>query len=106
MESAGFDTEQADIPGQAAPVSTEEGVLFTFQAPEAQRVQIAGDFNSWEPAENEMEFSNGVWRTIISLTPGKYKYRYVVDGDWRADPLNPEVERSPFGDYDSVIDLE
>jgi chromosome partitioning protein len=104
-ETTAFDTGQADIPLPSAPVPTAEGVLFTLKAPEAQRVQIAGDFNSWEPAVNEMEFSNGVWRAIISLTPGKYKYRYVVDGDWKTDPLNPEVERSPYGDYDSVIDL-
>ena len=105
-ESMAFDTGRTDIPGSSAPVSTAEGVLFTLEAPEAQRVQIAGDFNSWEPVGNEMEFSNGVWRAIISLAPGKYKYRYVVDGDWKADPLNPEVERSPYGDYDSVINLE
>ncbi len=104
-ESVDMDTGRADIPGPSAPVSTAEGVLFLFEAPDAQSVQIAGDFNSWKPAENEMEFSNGVWRTIIALAPGKYRYRYVVDGDWKADPLNPEVERSPYGDYDSVIDL-
>ncbi|MBN2319205.1 MAG: AAA family ATPase [Acidobacteria bacterium] len=101
-----FDIGQADTLVPSAPVSTPEGVLFTLEAPEAQRVQIAGDFNSWAPAGNEMEFSNGVWRTILSLAPGRYKYRYIVDGDWTADPLNPEVERSPYGDYDSVIDLE
>jgi chromosome partitioning protein len=104
--SATFDIGQAGTPVPSSPVSTPEGVLFTLEAPEAQRVQIAGDFNSWAPEGNEMEFSNGVWRTILSLAPGRYKYRYIVDGDWTADPLNPEVERSPYGDYDSVIDLE
>lgn len=105
-ESAGSDTGQADFPVPSAPVPTEGGILFTLEAPEAKHVQIAGDFNSWKPAGNEMEFSNGVWRTIISLEPGRYRYRYIVDGDWKADPMNPEVERSPYGDYDSVIDLE
>jgi 1,4-alpha-glucan branching enzyme len=80
--------------------------LFTLEAPAAKCVQIAGDFNSWEPSGNEMEFANGVWRAMISLAPGRYRYRYVVDGDWRADPLNPEAERSPYGEYDSVIDLK
>jgi chromosome partitioning protein len=98
------DTGQARAP--SAPVSTTEGVVFTLAAPEAHRVQVAGDFNSWEPNGNEMEFSSGVWRKIISLTPGRYRYRYVVDGHWLSDPLNPEVELSPYGDYDSVIDLE
>ena len=105
-ESTTFDSGQAVSHVPSAPVSTAEGVMFTLEAPEAQRVQVAGDFNSWEPAGNEMEFSNGVWQTIISLAPGRYKYRYVVDGDWKADPLNPSIERSPYGDYDSVLDLE
>ena len=105
-ESTGFNITQADIPSPSAPVSTAEGVLFTLEAPDARCVQIAGDFNSWKPAGNEMEFSNGVWRAIIALAPGKYRYRYVVDGDWKADPMNPEIESSPYGDYDSVIDLE
>ena len=105
-ESTTLDTEQANPFLPSAPVPTAEGIMFTLEEPNAQRVQIAGDFNSWEPSENEMEFSNGVWRAIISLTPGRYKYRYVVDGDWMTDPLNPRVERSPYGDYDSVIDLE
>jgi chromosome partitioning protein len=90
----------------SAPVATREGVLFTLVAPDAHRVQVAGDFNSWEPSGNEMEFSSGVWRKIISLAPGKYRYRYVVDGHWRTDPLNPSVVPSPYGDYDSVISLD
>jgi chromosome partitioning protein len=101
-----FNPDHVAAPVPSAPVSTSEGVLFTLEAPEARHVQLAGDFNSWEPEGNEMEFGNGVWRTIISLAPGRYRYRFVVDGDWRADPLNPKVECSPYGDYDSVIDLE
>ncbi len=90
----------------SAPVSTTEGVLFTLEAPEARSVQVAGDFNSWEPSNCEMELSSGIWRKIISLEPGRYRYRYVVDGRWKTDPLNPRVEPSPYGDYDSVIALD
>jgi chromosome partitioning protein len=105
-DSASVDTGQADLHVPSAPVSTEDGVLFTLEAPAAERVQIAGDFNSWEPAGSDLEYSDGVWRTMISLSPGKYRYRYVVDGAWKADPLNPGIEPSPYGDYDSVIELE
>jgi chromosome partitioning protein len=90
----------------SAPVPTEDGVLFTLDAPEASRVQLAGDFNSWTPEGGEMEFSNGIWRKMLELAPGRYRYRYVVDGRWLADPLNACVETSPFGDQDSVIDLD
>jgi chromosome partitioning protein len=90
----------------SAPVPTAEGVLFTLEAPNAHSVQLAGDFNSWEPSGSEMELSSGVWRKIIALAPGRYRYRYIVDGRWKPDPLNPRVEPSPYGDYDSVIALD
>jgi chromosome partitioning protein len=105
-ESADFKPEPIETSISSAPVLTAEGVLFTLSAPEARNVQIAGDFNSWTPEGNEMEFSNGVWRAIVALEPGRYRYRYVVDGNWKADPLNAEVESSPYGDYNSVIDLK
>ena len=89
----------------SAPIPTGNGVLFSLEAPEAHRVQLAGDFNSWVPEGNEMEFSNGVWQKMLVLAPGRYRYRYVVDGHWQNDPLNTSVEPSPFGDNDSVIDL-
>jgi 1,4-alpha-glucan branching enzyme len=66
---------------------------------------LAGDFNSWTPDGNEMQFSNGVWQKMLELAPGRYRYRYVVDGRWQQDPMNASVETSPFGEYDSVIDL-
>jgi chromosome partitioning protein len=89
----------------SAPIPTTNGVLFTLNAPEARHVQLAGDFNSWIPDNNEMEFSNGVWRTILALSPGRYRYRYVVDGRWQSDPLNACAEPGPFGEQDSVIEL-
>jgi chromosome partitioning protein len=89
----------------AAPIPTENGVLFTLKAPEAHHVQLAGDFNSWTPGSNEMEFSNGVWRTMLALAPGRYRYRYVVDGSWQSDPLNVCTEPGPFGEQDSVIEF-
>jgi hypothetical protein len=50
-----------------------------------------------------MNQHDDVWQAVLSLAPGRYKYRYVVDGQWQSDPMNPETEPSPFGGYDSVI---
>ncbi len=102
------------IPGESfggactpsAPVPTVGGVIFTLAAPEAHRVQLAGDFNQWTPDGNEMELSSGVWRKMLQLAPGRYRYRYVVDGRWQADPLNSCVQPSPYGEYDSVLILD
>jgi len=108
LESAGQDEQEVASPLQlsSGPVSTSDGVLFTLAAPQARCVQLAGDFNSWVPDGSEMEFSNGVWKKIMALSPGRYRYRYVVDGRWLSDPLNAYTEPSPFGDRDSIIDLK
>jgi chromosome partitioning protein len=105
LESISHGSKLDDISLPSAPIPTQDGVLFTLDAPEAMRVQLAGDFNSWMPDGSEMEFSNGIWQKMLALAPGRYRYRYVVDGHWQIDPLNSSVEPSPFGDNDSVIEF-
>jgi chromosome partitioning protein len=91
---------------ETGPAVTPEGVLFTIEAPDAARVQLAGDFNGWTPDGNEMEPLGRVWRKLVRLAPGRYRYRYVVDGEWRRDPGNAAAETSPFGGEDSVLVLD
>jgi chromosome partitioning protein len=87
----------------AAPRATPDGILFTVEAPNAFEVQIAGDFNDWTPERTLMEPKGRVWRTVLQLAPGRYRYRYVVDGLWMPDPLNPLFEPSQFAGEDSVV---
>jgi chromosome partitioning protein len=95
-----------DPTGPSAPITTRDGVLFTLEAPGADRVQVAGDFNQWVPDGSEMAITGGVWKKLLRLRPGRYRYRYVVDGCWRSDPLNADVEPSPFGGHNSVLVLD
>jgi len=90
----------------AAPAVTRDGVVFTFEAPGAGRVQLAGDFNNWTPDAGDMEQAGRVWRKVLKLSPGRYRYRYVIDGRWETDPRNAAVEPSPYGGNDSLIVLE
>ena len=64
---------------------------------------FVGDFNGWTLDGNEMTPSGAVWTSLLKLPPGRYRYRYVIDGDWRSDPMNMEVEPSPYGGHNSVI---
>jgi chromosome partitioning protein len=86
-----------------APTLTPDGVVFAIEAPHARSVQLVGDFNGWTPDRNEMMPSGAVWTSVLKLQPGRYQYRYVVDGHWRSDPLNGEVEPSPYGGDNSVL---
>jgi chromosome partitioning protein len=87
----------------SAPLATPEGVLFTVAAPQALLVQIAGDFNNWNPERTHMEPIGPIWRLVLPLPPGRYRYRYVIDGQWLTDPLNPLFEPSPYSGDDSLV---
>jgi chromosome partitioning protein len=97
--------ESAGSPRPTAPKTTADGVLFAIEAPDAHRVQLAGDFNGWALEGNEMTPTGTVWTRVLKLQPGRYRYRYVVDGDWRSDPMNGQIEPSPYGGHNSVFVL-
>ena len=104
MEAAGLpskitNTSTSERDGAAlssAPMITPDGVLFALDAPDAHLVQLVGDFNGWTLDGNEMTPTGTVWTCLLKLQPGRYRYRYVIDGEWRSNPLNMEVEPSPY----------
>jgi len=87
----------------AGPAVTSEGVMFTLEASDAESVQLAGDFNGWALNGSEMELTDGIWKKVVKLPPGRYRYRYVIDGRWQSDPLNAVVEPSAYGGDDSIL---
>jgi chromosome partitioning protein len=91
----------------AAPQNTPLGVCFTLQDKMAVEVNISGDFNNWTPETTpliKLE-QKGVWYTFLPLNKGKYNYQYVIDGKYQTDPANPEMEISPFGVKQSVVEV-
>jgi hypothetical protein len=87
----------------AAPAPGVDGVVFTIDAPQAFEVYLAGDFNDWTPERTPMEPKGRIWRAVLQLPPGRYRYRYVVDGEWRSDPMNPLTVPGAYGGDDSVL---
>lgn len=70
---------------------TKGNTTFTLEAySNASLVSVAGEFNGWKELGNLMHRRNGVWVTSLELDPGKYEYKFVVDGVWILDPGNPD----------------
>ena len=68
-------------------------VVFSASFNTANKVLVAGDFNNWQPQITPMmRINGGDWRTHLPLSPGRYRYRLVVDGNWMTDPANADVE--------------
>jgi chromosome partitioning protein len=88
------------------PIVSSREVTFTFEAPQAEHVLLTGDFNDWTLDGSEMEPTDGVWTKIIKLAPGRYRYRYVVDGQWQHDPASAVIEPNPYGGHDSILVMD
>ncbi|MFH1459842.1 MAG: AAA family ATPase [Candidatus Omnitrophota bacterium] len=86
----------------------EKETKFFVYAPEAKSVEIAGDFNNWV-AQNQSKLENeekGVWSRVYKLNPGKYQYKFIVDGKWIVDPNNPKRVSDPVGNENSLVEIE
>ncbi len=86
----------------------KDAVVFVTLYPRAASVQVAGDFNNWQPEQTPMQKvgGSGVWQTEMNLSPGRYRYRLVVDGQWQQDPYNELTELNPFGGFNSVVEIK
>ena len=76
-------------------------VRFEYTAPKAGAVAIAGSFNDWRPHAMEQEVS-GIWFAELQLGPGRYEYRFIIDGRWVEDPQALEQAINPYGSANSV----
>lgn len=96
--------EKIDIVYGALP--TRDGVKFRSPAPDAVEVRIAGDFNGWKPEETPMKKTgDGIYEATLALPPGKYRYNFVVDGEWKPDDYNPTMEKTEKGQIRSVVEV-
>jgi chromosome partitioning protein len=82
-------------------------VLFAARFEHASKVLIAGDFNNWSPMSTPMINSEtpGLWITKLPLFPGRYRYRFIVDGKWMTDPNNTYVESNQFGELNNIVEV-
>ena len=72
--------------------------------PKATNVYVVGDFCCWFPGAYPMRCERDVWKLIIPLYEGEYKYIYVVDGyKWVLDPDNLETGISPYKRRCSIL---
>ncbi len=107
-----------------APIAATAGggmapVLFLPEPPEAQQVDfayfdakaksvsVAGTFNNWKPQASPLRnVGAGEWCLQLLLEPGRYEYRFLVDGEWRIDPMARQQVTDLCGGVNSVLVVE
>lgn len=73
---------------------------------DAKSVFVTGDFSDWSADLHPMTRSaDGSWRAMVELTEGQHQYKFVVDGEWIADPDATQFVDDPYGGQNSVVDV-
>ena len=88
---------------QAVTVDGVNGVRFAVWAPNATRVSVVGDFNSWDRRRHPMRvrYGAGIWELFIPRVAPGSSYKYDVRGPggaeapWKADPVARQTETPP-----------
>jgi len=89
---------------QLTESSVKHVVPLRHYAPQAREVFVAGTFNDWNTRTHPMRRGeDGVWETFVELDSGHHEYKFVVDGQWIHDDLNPEFVINPFGTRNSIF---
>lgn len=81
-----------------------QDVEFTCYAPKASKVALAGKFNDWNTRSLPMKKNrDGYWKISVKLSPGRYEYKYFIDGAWAQDIAGADKVRNSFGTYNNII---
>lgn len=80
---------------------------FKFYAPQAKRVSLAGNFNNWNTKSlNARKDSKGNWVVKVNLKPGRYEYKFIVDGSWLNDPHCNSCVPNSLGTQNCLLEIK
>ena len=83
-------------------------VRLMFDAPDARRVSVSGDFNNWGATPTAMvrDPSSKHWSVTLALRDGEHRYAFVVDETrWVPDPRAARVTRGDDGRLYSLLNV-
>lgn len=85
-------------------IHADSSVVFTWKDSSAKFVFVVGDFNEWNTTATPLQKdSSGLWTTPVSLKEGDHSYKFLVDGDWKLDPINPKQADDGTGIVNSIL---
>ena len=83
-------------------------MVLSFEGKSADEVQLAGDFNGWIPDAGVEIVGDGEgrWRKVANVGPGTWQYKFLLRGEWVADPRNPHAVANNFCTSNSLIRID
>jgi 1,4-alpha-glucan branching enzyme len=82
-------------------------VTFALEGDKAKQVYLSGDFNDWSTTAVRMirHETGNRWERRLMLPPGRYEYKFIVDGEWTADPNSHHEVSNNLGSTNSVVEV-
>lgn len=90
----------------AAPKTTR--VTFRIREEVGAKVFLAGSFNNWDATAKQLTDKNGTgdFTCCLNLPKGRYEYKFVVNGTWKADGACADWVTNDMGTINSVITVD
>ncbi len=81
---------------------------FSLRGERFNNVYLTGEFNNWKQDEDYKlkKTNSGIWEINVPLKKGKYRYKFIADGNWINDPANSFQENDTFGGKNSIITID
>ena len=86
--------------------AAKKRVVLSVKAEPGSTVYVSGSFNEWDATEKKLvdKRGDGVFTTTLTLAPGIYEYKFVINGIWTLDP-DPDRDwtQNGLGTLNSVL---
>jgi hypothetical protein len=69
----------------------------------AKKVFLSGSFNGWSTLQTPMLLCDSGWTVTLHLKPGKYSYKFIIDGKWVNDAYNKLREDDSNHGYNNIF---
>lgn len=82
------------------PLAGPDIACFVYGGSVTHSIFVAGDFNGWDPVRDGMVRIEGTdfFYKLFHFPPdARLDYKFVKDGQWMLDPLNPRTVMGEFG---------
>ena len=97
---------KVDKDGACKPSVSKKRVVLSVKAEPGSTVYLAGSFNDWSAVDKKLvdKKDSGVFTTTVTLEPGIYEYKFVINGIWTLDP-DPDRDwtQNGLGTLNSVL---
>ncbi|MFA6928834.1 MAG: glycogen-binding domain-containing protein [Lentisphaeria bacterium] len=88
-------------------INAKKRIIFVYHGTPGDSVFLAGDFNAWKTDQKILQDKkkDGTFSCICLLSPGKYQYKFFVNGVWALDANNPNLSPNEFGSHNSILEI-